>query len=93
MIKKITVEVELSKPTEVSPGTGIYETKLTHPLLRGSLSFVHLTAAARDQFVKSLDSSIAGEISKVLSILGGIEHGTINSQERTEGGVGEVGLR
>ena len=43
-MKKIVIEVEVSEPEVV--GDGILKTKLTHPLLNGSLSVVHGTKNA-----------------------------------------------
>lgn len=89
MIKKITIEVDVGTPIEVAPGTGVFETKLSHPLLKGSLAYVHHDIAAGEQLLKSLDSSIVGEITKVIGFLGDLENGTPKAKNGTKGGVKE----
>lgn len=73
--KTITLPLIVGEPTEIEEG--IYETRLTHPKLVGSLSFVH-NFAGRDDVLKSLDENLVAGILDVADLVGGL----INAKRR-----------
>lgn len=72
-LRKISLLLEISDPQEIEDG--IFQTKLTHPNLKGELSFVHSEFVGRDQVLKSLDENIVGHVLDLADVVGGIING------------------
>jgi hypothetical protein len=58
ILKKLSVLLTINEPEDM--GDGVFKTTLTHPLLKGELSFVHSASVGRDQVLKALDENIIG---------------------------------
>jgi hypothetical protein len=67
-LKKVSVLLSISEPEEISPG--VFQTTLTHPLLKGELNFVHSQHIGRDQTLKALDENLIGQVLDLADVIG-----------------------
>lgn len=59
-LRKLSVLLDISDPVETEPG--VFQTRLTHPKLKGELSFVHSAELGRDEILKALDENVIGHM-------------------------------
>jgi hypothetical protein len=69
-LKKLSVLLNISEPEEIEPG--VFETRLTHPKLKGELKFVHSEFVGRDETLKALDQNIVGHMLDLVGLAGEI---------------------
>lgn len=72
-LKKLSVLLDISVPVETEPG--VFQTRLTHPKLKGELSFVHSAEVGRDEILKALDENVIGHMFDLVKTVGELVNG------------------
>lgn len=84
--KKLSVLLTINEPEEIAEG--VFKTTLTHPKLKGELSFVHSEAVGRDEILKALDENIVGHVLDLVNVVGGILNGQPDATKSTRAATG-----
>lgn len=72
-LKKLSVLLDISEPEEIEPG--VFQTRLTHPHLKGELTFIHSETVPREEILKALDGNLIGQVMNLVSSVGELING------------------
>lgn len=72
-LRRLSVLLDISDPVETEPG--VFQTRLTHPKLKGELTFVHSAELGRDEILKALDENVIGHVFDLVRSVGELVNG------------------